>query len=115
MTKNFFEINKVDFSVGGKTKVKNVSFSIEKEGDVICLLGPLSRRCRRRVVAFFCKRPLERRADLALKSAETSAARAVLIKAAQPSGRHACRASAQAVLASLDGLCAELSRVIRRR
>ena len=40
MTKNFFEINNVDFSVGGKTKVKNVSFSIEKEGDVICLLGP---------------------------------------------------------------------------
>ena len=78
-------------------------------------LGTLSRRCRRRVVAFFCKRPLERRADLALKSAETSAARAVLIKAAQPSGRHACRASAQAVLASLDGLCAELSRVLRRR
>ena len=40
MNKNFFEINNVDFSVGGKTKVKNVSFSIENEGDVICLLGP---------------------------------------------------------------------------
>ena len=33
-------INNVDFNVGGKTKVKNVSFSIENEGDVICLLGP---------------------------------------------------------------------------
>ena len=40
MNKNFFEINNVDFSVGGKTKVKNLSFSIENEGDVICLLGP---------------------------------------------------------------------------
>ena len=40
MTKNFFEIKDVDFNVGGKTKVKNVSFSIENEGDVICLLGP---------------------------------------------------------------------------
>ena len=37
---NFFEVKDVDFSVGGKTKVKNVSFSIENEGDVICLLGP---------------------------------------------------------------------------
>ena len=26
--KNFFEINNVDFNVSGKTKVKNVSFSI---------------------------------------------------------------------------------------
>ena len=40
MSKNFFEIKNVDFSVNGKTKVKNVSLSIEKEGDVICLLGP---------------------------------------------------------------------------
>ena len=40
MSKNFFDVKNVDFSVGGKTKVKNVSFSIEKEGDVICLLGP---------------------------------------------------------------------------
>ena len=28
MTKNFFEVKNVDFSVGGKTKVKDVSFSI---------------------------------------------------------------------------------------
>ena len=40
MNKNFFEIKNVDFTIGGKTKVKNVSLSIEKEGDVICLLGP---------------------------------------------------------------------------
>ena len=40
MNKNFFEVKNVDFSVGGKNKVKNVSFSIKKEGDVVCLLGP---------------------------------------------------------------------------
>ena len=38
--KNFFEINNVNFNVSGKTKVKNVSFSIKNQGDVICLLGP---------------------------------------------------------------------------
>ena len=40
MNNNFFEIKNVDFNVGGKTKVKNVSFSIKNEGDIICLLGP---------------------------------------------------------------------------
>ena len=40
MIKNYLEVKNVDFSIGGKTKVKNVSFTIEKEGDVICLLGP---------------------------------------------------------------------------
>ena len=40
MTKNFFEVKNVDFSVSGKIKVKDVSFSIKNEGDVICLLGP---------------------------------------------------------------------------
>ena len=40
MNKNFFEVNNVDFNVGNKTKVKNVSFAIENQGDVICLLGP---------------------------------------------------------------------------
>ena len=40
MSNNFFEVKNVDFSVGGKIKVRNVSFSIEKEGDIICLLGP---------------------------------------------------------------------------
>ena len=38
--KNFFEIKNVDFYVGGKAKVKDVSFKIENEGDIICLLGP---------------------------------------------------------------------------
>ena len=36
----FFEVKDADFSVDGKTKVKNVSFSIKNEGDIICLLGP---------------------------------------------------------------------------
>ena len=40
MSENFLEIKNVDFKAGGKTKVKNVSFSIEKEGDTVCLLGP---------------------------------------------------------------------------
>ena len=40
MSNNFFEVKNVDFKVGNKTKVKNVSFSIENEGDIICLLGP---------------------------------------------------------------------------
>ncbi len=40
MNKNFFEISNATFKVGGQNKVNNVSFSIEKEGDVICLLGP---------------------------------------------------------------------------
>tara|TARA_B100000579_G_scaffold278368_1_gene230281 strand:+ start:126 stop:1187 length:1062 start_codon:yes stop_codon:yes gene_type:complete len=40
MIKNFFEVKNVDFKVGGKNKVRNVSFSIKKEGDIICLLGP---------------------------------------------------------------------------
>ena len=40
MNKNFFEIENVNFSTGGRTKVKNLSLKIENEGDVICLLGP---------------------------------------------------------------------------
>ncbi len=40
MSKNFFEVKNVDFRIGGKTKLKDVSFTIENEGDVICLLGP---------------------------------------------------------------------------
>ena len=40
MSKNFFEVKNVDFKVGCKTKVANVSFAIENEGDIICLLGP---------------------------------------------------------------------------
>ena len=37
---NFFEVKNVDFIIDGKTKVNNMSFSIEKEGDIVCLLGP---------------------------------------------------------------------------
>ncbi len=40
MSKNYFDVKNVDFSVGGNTKVKNVSFSIKNEGDIVCLLGP---------------------------------------------------------------------------
>ena len=40
MIKNFLEVKNVDFSIGGNIKVKNVSFSIENEGDIVCLLGP---------------------------------------------------------------------------
>ena len=40
MSKNFFEITNATFGVGGINKVNNVSLSIEKEGDIICLLGP---------------------------------------------------------------------------
>ena len=40
MSKNFFEITNATFKVGGINKVNNVTFSIEKEGDIICLLGP---------------------------------------------------------------------------
>ena len=40
MNKNFLEIKNVSFRAGGKTKVRNVSFSIENKGDIICLLGP---------------------------------------------------------------------------
>ena len=40
MSKSFFEVKNVDFKVGGKTKVANVSFAIKNEGDIICLLGP---------------------------------------------------------------------------
>ncbi len=40
MKNNFFEIDNVTFYAGGKNKVNNVNFSIENEGDIICLLGP---------------------------------------------------------------------------
>ena len=32
MTDSFLEIKNVDFTIGGKIKVKNASFSIENEG-----------------------------------------------------------------------------------
>ena len=40
MSKNFLEIKDVTFAASKIDKVHNVSFNIEKEGDIICLLGP---------------------------------------------------------------------------
>ena len=40
MRNNYLEIENVDFIIGGKTKVKDVSFSIENEGETLCILGP---------------------------------------------------------------------------
>ena len=40
MKKNFLQIENVDFAIGGKIKVKNASFSIKNEGDILCILGP---------------------------------------------------------------------------
>jgi len=40
MSNNFLDVKNVNFRIGGKTKVKDVSFSIKNEGDIICLLGP---------------------------------------------------------------------------
>ena len=40
MSKNFLEIQNVTFAASKKNKVNNVTFSLEKEGEIICLLGP---------------------------------------------------------------------------
>jgi iron(III) transport system ATP-binding protein len=40
MSKNFLEIENVTFAASTKSKVNNVSLTIENEGDIICLLGP---------------------------------------------------------------------------
>ena len=40
MTKNFLEIQNVTFEASKINKVHNVTFNIEKEGDIVCLLGP---------------------------------------------------------------------------
>ena len=40
MVKNFLEIENVTFAASEKSKVNNVSLSIENEGEIICLLGP---------------------------------------------------------------------------
>ena len=40
MKNNFLEIKNVDFTIGGKIKVKNASFAIENEGETLCILGP---------------------------------------------------------------------------
>ena len=40
MNKNILQIENVTFAVGNKSKVNNLSLTIENEGDIICLLGP---------------------------------------------------------------------------
>ena len=40
MSINFLEIQNVTFSASKNNKVNNVSFKIEKEGEIISLLGP---------------------------------------------------------------------------
>ena len=40
MSNSYLEIKNVDFTISGKTKVKNASFVIENEGDTLCILGP---------------------------------------------------------------------------
>ena len=40
MSKNFLEIKNVTFAASKKNKVNNVTFNIENEGDIVCLLGP---------------------------------------------------------------------------
>ena len=40
MTSNFLEIENATFAASKKNKVNNVSITIKKEGEIICLLGP---------------------------------------------------------------------------
>ena len=40
MSSNFLEIQNVTFTASKVNKVNNVSFKIEKEGEIVCLLGP---------------------------------------------------------------------------
>jgi len=40
MIQNFLEIQNVTFAASKKNKVNNVYLNLEKEGDIICLLGP---------------------------------------------------------------------------
>ena len=40
MNNNFLEIQDVTFAASKKNKVNNVTFGVEKEGEIICLLGP---------------------------------------------------------------------------
>ena len=40
MSQNFLEIRDVTFAASKKNKVNNVTFNVEKEGEIICLLGP---------------------------------------------------------------------------
>ena len=40
MKSSYLEVKNVDFNIGGKTKVKNASFVIDNEGEILCVLGP---------------------------------------------------------------------------
>ena len=40
MSDSYLEVKNVDFTIGGRIKVKNASFAIENEGDTLCILGP---------------------------------------------------------------------------
>ena len=40
MSQNFLEIKDVTFAASQKNKVNSVTFNLEKEGEIICLLGP---------------------------------------------------------------------------
>ena len=40
MEMNFLEINNATFVASEKNKVNNVSFTIKKKGEIVCLLGP---------------------------------------------------------------------------
>ena len=40
MSQNFLEIQDVTFAASNKNKVKNVTFDLEQEGEIVCLLGP---------------------------------------------------------------------------
>ena len=40
MTNNFFEIQNGNFTASEKNKVNNVNLVIEKQGEIISLLGP---------------------------------------------------------------------------
>ena len=40
MSLNFLEIDNATFAASKKNKVNNVSLKIEKEGEIVCLLGP---------------------------------------------------------------------------
>ena len=40
MNNSFLEIQDVTFAASNKNKVNNVTFNLEKEGEIVCLLGP---------------------------------------------------------------------------
>ena len=40
MNQSFLEIQGVTFAASNKNKVKNVTFDLHQEGEIICLLGP---------------------------------------------------------------------------